>query len=324
MDATPPEALRSIAPIMNRHGVKCTAEEFHAAVNVTFHEFESEVYDQEHSDMWASLPRQFGLLVDDYFQTYPVPSGEFRLLDIGCGTGLATQCILGTHFQGKISSITLLDTSPAMLRQASQRASTWNIPCQSRQGRLNDLPPGETYDLIITCSVLHHIPDVGGFLEAVRCHQAGKGVFLHLQDPNGDYLHDPELRQRMSQVPREPKPNLVQRALGRLYRELTGKQGDNYLIKTNKILLQKRFIETPLSPAELYSITDFHVENGEGISIRRMKDWMQDYTCLSQRAYGFFGTLWSNLPDPLKGIEEDLAVRNALNGLHIGGVWTLR
>src|ERR1700690_1683032 len=103
MDTTLPEALRSIAGIMSRHGAKCTASEFHAAVNVTFHEFESEVYDQEHADMWNSLPRQFALLVEDYFRACPDPSRQFRLLDIGCGTGLATQCILGTQFQGRIS-----------------------------------------------------------------------------------------------------------------------------------------------------------------------------------------------------------------------------
>jgi 2-polyprenyl-3-methyl-5-hydroxy-6-metoxy-1,4-benzoquinol methylase len=324
MNETPPEVLRPIAEIMHRHGARCTAEEFHAAVNVTFHEFESEVYDQEHGDMWSSLPRQFGLLADDYFSRYPDASRQFRLLDIGCGTGLATDCILGTQFQGRISHITLLDTSPAMLRQASRRAATWKIPLEARQGLLHDLPAGEKYDLIITCSVLHHIPDLEEFLGGVRRHQADRGVFLHLQDPNGDYAKDPELQQRTSQMPRDPKPNLAQRALGRLYRELTGKQGDNYLIKTNKALMQKGVIATPLTPVEIYSITDIHVESGEGISIQRMKSWMPDYDCLSQRAYGFFGTLWSNLPEQKKSIEEDLSGRRALNGLHVGAVWTLR
>jgi SAM-dependent methyltransferase len=325
MDTTAPEALRSIAEIMSRHGSKCTVADFHAAVNITFHEFESEVYDQEHADMWNSLPRQVELLIDDCFRTRPDPSRQFRLLDIGCGTGLATQCVLGSQLQGRISNIHLLDTSPAMLRQASRRAGTWKIPFEVHQGLLDDLPPGEKYDFIITCSVLHHIPDLGSFLAEVRRHQADRGVFLHLQDPNGDYTHDPELQKRMSQAPpRDAEPNVVQRAIGRLYRELTGKQGDNYLAKTNKTLMQKGIIETPLSPTEIYSITDIHVLSGEGISIQRMKSWMPDYDCVSQRAYAFFGTLWSNLPDPLKSVEEDLVSRHALNGMHIGAIWTLR
>jgi SAM-dependent methyltransferase len=325
MDASPTETLQPITSIMSRHGVKCTPAEFHAAVNVTFHEFESEVYDREHADMWNSLPRQFELLVDDYFRTRPDPARQYRLLDIGCGTGLATQCILGTKFRDRISSIQLLDTSPAMLRQATRRASTWNIPFQSRQGLLSDLPESETYDLIITCSVLHHIPDLSGFLQSVRLHQSPAGVFLHLQDPNGDYASDPEFLQRKKlPPPRDPQPNLLQRAIGRLYREITGKQGDNYLIKTNKVLLKKGLIETPLSPLEIYAITDIHVGSGDGISIRHLKQQLPDYDCLSQRAYGFFGMLASDLPDHLKAIEEDLTAKNALNGAAVGAVWTLR
>lgn len=325
MDTTPVEALHTISEIMRRHGAKGEVAEFHAAVNITFHEFESEVYDQEHADMWNSLPQQFALLADDYFQTNPDPARKFRMLDIGCGTGLATQCILKTQFQDKIGSIDLLDTSPSMLRQATRRAATWKIPFQTHEGTLDDLPLDPKYDLIVTCSVLHHIPDLAGFLDGVRRRQSDRGVFIHIQDPNGDYAKDPELRQRMEQAPpRDPQPSLARRILGRLYREVTGKQGDNFLAKTNKVLLDRQVIETPLSIAEIYSITDIHVESGEGISIRRMKQWMTGYDCISQRAYGFYGMLWSDLPDSLKQMEEDLIRKNSLNGLHIGAAWTLR
>ena len=325
MSPTAPEALSSVVDIMRRHGVKCTPVEFHAAVNVAFHEYESEVYDQEHADMWNSLPRQFALLADEYFRSNPDSSKKFRLLDIGCGTGLATDCILRTPFQDRISSVTLLDTSPSMLQQACRRASTWKIPFDTRQGLLDELPAGDQYDLIVTCSVLHHVPDLRGFLQAVRQHQSDRGVFLHLQDPNADYSNDLELRKRMSEVAAEDHaPNLAQRIFGRLYRELTGKQRDHYLAKTNKALLQQGIIQTSLSPTEIYSITDIHVHNGEGISISRMKTWMPEYDCLAQRSYGFFGTLWSNLPEQLKGIEENLVSQNALNGFHVGAIWLLR
>jgi SAM-dependent methyltransferase len=275
--------------------------------------------------MWTSLPQQFQLLVDDYFQAHPDSSRKFKLLDIGCGTGLATDCILGTKFQGRISSIDLLDTSPAMLGQVTRRAATWDIPFKTHLGLLDELPADEKYDLIITCSVLHHIPDLSGFLNAVRLRQADRGAFLHIQDPNGDYTNDPELKQRRSLAPeREPQRNIAQRVIGRLYREITGKQGDHYLQKTNKALIEKKIIDSALTTAEIYAITDIHVESGEGISIERMKSWMPDYDCVSQRAYGFFSVLWSDLPDDLKRQEEDLIARHALNGLHIGAIWNLR
>ena len=88
------EALRPILEIMRRHGAQCTAEEFHAAVNVTFHNFESEVYDQEHVDMWESLPQQFDLFADDVLHSVPALPASLLVLDIGCGTRLASHCIL--------------------------------------------------------------------------------------------------------------------------------------------------------------------------------------------------------------------------------------
>ena len=54
-----------VAEICSRHGVHCSAAEFHAAVNVAFHRFESEHYDELHQDMWRSLPRQIHLLAED-------------------------------------------------------------------------------------------------------------------------------------------------------------------------------------------------------------------------------------------------------------------
>jgi 2-polyprenyl-3-methyl-5-hydroxy-6-metoxy-1,4-benzoquinol methylase len=324
-----PEPLSVVAEIMARHGARCTPEEFHAAVNVTFHNFESEVYDQEHTDMWESLPPQFSLLAGDCLSSGPALSDSLRLLDIGAGTGLASSCILKTPLGTRVKSIDLLDTSPAMLRQAEMKAQKWGIPFEAHLGLISDLPAGRTYDLIITCSVLHHVPDLEKFVAEVRTHQAPGGIFIHLQDPNGDYLKDPELQQRMAEATRSAVPTPLQRftpkrIIGRLYRELTGKQGTDHVSKTNQALLQSGIMATPLTVAEIYDITDIHAEDGTGISIARMKSWMKDYDFISQRAYGFFGKLSSTLPSNIRSVEEKMIHERALNGLHIGAAWRLR
>ena len=129
------EPLRVVAEIMARHGARCTPEEFHAAVNVTFHDFESEVYDQEHADMWNSLPRQFSLLSDDCLPSDTTPSAGLRLLDIGVyAPASATACILKTSLGSRVNHIYMLDTSSAMLRQAAKKAEVWGVPFEIRQG----------------------------------------------------------------------------------------------------------------------------------------------------------------------------------------------
>lgn len=327
--SSPAEPLRIVAEIMARHGARCTPEEFHAAVNVTFHNFESEVYDQEHADMWDSLPQQFSLLADDCLPSDPDPKRRLRLLDIGAGTGLASACMLKTVFGPRTQSVDLLDTSPAMLGQAAEKAKTWGIPFEVHNGLISDLPQGKTYDVIVTCSVLHHVPDLPGFLAQVKAHQAPHGVFIHLQDPNGDHMKDPDLQHRIAEMSRSAVPESLQRftpkrILGRVYRELTGKQHTDHVSKTNQALLKSGIVTTPLTVAEIYDITDIHVEDGAGISIGQMKSWMPDYALLSQRAYGFFGKLASVLPPEARTAEEKLIQEHALNGFHVGAAWRLR
>lgn len=313
---------------MERHGGQSTLAEFHHAVNVTFHEFESEVYDREHADMWGSLPRQFALLVDDWLAADPAPPARIRLLDIGCGTGLATDSLLKTRAGAAVESVHLLDTSPSMLRRASERACQWKVPVTRQEGLLDSVSGEKRFDLIVTCSVLHHIPQLEPFLNTVRKLQADGGVFLHLQDPNADCIDDPELLQRTSKYSRRLLPKWAcrftpRRVLERLRRELTGTQGQDCVSKTNRALVERGIVKTPLTVQELYSITDIHVQDG-GISIARMKSWLPGYDCLSQRSYAFMGKLPSELPPRWRKLEDGLIAARALNGSHTGAIWKLR
>lgn len=314
---------------MRGHGATCSVEEFAQAINVVFHEFESETYDAEHADMWASVPRQIGLLVDDSLNAWPDIPDRIRVLDIGCGTGLASDSLLKSSLAPRIASIDLLDTSQAMLRQASRKAQGWTVPATCREGLLDSIPAGSGYDLIVTCSVLHHIPDLAGFLRAVGERQSAGGVFLHLQDPNGDYLQDPELLGRMAQLAPGRFSQLFSRfaphrVAARAWREITGKQGLDPVSRANRTLLERGVIATPLSTVEMYSITDIHAHDGEGISIAALREWLPGYDLVSQRAYGFFGRLASALPAHLRQTEEDLTARRAMNGVHIGAAWKRR
>jgi SAM-dependent methyltransferase len=215
-----------------------------------------------------------------------------------------------------------------MLSKAGARAQTWGVPFACHEGLLDALPGDRRYDFIVVCSVLHHVPDLPVFLGEVRAHQSPGGVFLHLQDPNGDFLQDPERLRRSRETGDGPLPGPLQRftprrILGRLYREVTGKQHQDAVSKTNRALLDSRLIATPLSVQELYAITDIHVHDGRGISIRRMTAWLPEYECLSARSYGYFGKLWSVLPPHLRKMEDQLIERKEPNGLHVGAIWKL-
>ena len=314
-----------ISQIMKRHGVSCTAEEFHSWVNLTFHKFESDVYDDLHQDMWQSLPRQFSLLIDDLVASPSALPNSLRVLDVGCGTGLASDSLLRTPLGARVHCIHLLDTSEAMLRRASERAKSWNRPFRCLEGLLDSVGSSEPYDVVVACSVLHHIPDLSFFLRKIRSLQMEGGIFIHLQDPNGDYLADPELSARMKRADQELSPPVSRftpsRIFARLLRELTGRQRTDYISRTNRELVERGVIKTRLTVPELFSVTDIHVHDGQGISISDLRKGLPDYSLISQRSYAFMGRLASALPDHFREIEDRQTAAHALNGFHIGALW---
>ena len=318
-----------IEEIMRRHGATASPEEFHAAVNVCFHKFESEVYDQLHQDMWQSLPRQVNLLATDSLQQ-PMPE-QIRALDIGSGTGLSTELLLRSPLGSRIQEIDLLDTSPEMLERAAARRAGLGKSGRKIHGVVEDAAAaGHRYDLIITCSVLHHVPDLASFLGAIAELQKDlpQAVFLHLQDPNQDAQSDPEYQRRVAEFNHAKIPDSVARfhparIWGRIKRELKGEQGQDYLSKTNQELIRQEMVQEPLTVEEIFIITDIHVQ-GEGISVKRLQAWLPDYDLVSERSYGFFGVLESDLPEKLKAEENRLSAEGALNGEHVSACWRRR
>lgn len=276
--------------------------------------------------MWQEVPRQINLLVGDYLEGGRTVPEQIRLLDIGCGTGLASDSMLKSKFGPRIVSVDLLDTSPRMLEKAKARSASWGVPVEIHNGITTDLAvQGKQYNCIVTCSVLHHVPDNAAFLRDVAQMQPS-GVFLHVQDPNGDHLENAELKRRRSQVEQEPLEtrSVTERIWNKLKRQFGEPDEEDYVARTNQVLLRQGVIRTPLTVTELYSITDIHVLDGQGASIRRMRAWLPDYDLVSQRAYSFFGLMPLHLPDSYRAQEEELIAQKALNGFHIGALWAKR
>ena len=78
------------------------------------------------------------------------------------------------------------------------------------------------------------------------------------------------------------------RAVSRIYQKLTGKRDDSYCRKDKPGTFKCRVRLYTMSVAEIYSITDIHVLDGTGISIRQMKHWMPDYDLILYAILRFF------------------------------------
>ncbi len=332
LDCDDVKGLESILPVMDKYGVRCAPQEFQRVVNLVFHESESSVYDSVHRDMWSSLPQQFGLLASDYIASGEDVGNDLAILDVGCGTGLASELLLNTKLGERIRQIDLLDTSPEMLEKADQRSRAWKIKTTTKHGAINSIAMQRgRYDLIITCSVLHHIPDLSEFLQGVRHLQAPGGIFMHFQDPNGDYLHDDLLQTRIKELKDYERPLIPKRlsrltprnVIRRIRRTFSNGRSNDYISHVNQQLIQSGLTRQPMAAPDIWAITDIHIYDGEGISVETLSRLLPDYRLISARSYSFFGKMLSELPAGFRQREQQLIEAKVPNGLEIAGLWKL-
>jgi ubiquinone/menaquinone biosynthesis C-methylase UbiE len=323
------DVFGSLVPLMKKYGVRCSSSEFYELVNLHFHAAESLVYDEIHRGMWQSLPRQFELLTDDC--AVVEPKGRLRVLDIGCGTGLSAELFLKTRLGSATSEIHLLDTSKEMLRIASGRAQSWPVPVTSYCGKVSDLPAGQLFDIILACSVLHHIADLRSFLNEVSKRQSACGLFLHFQDPNADNADDPDHLSRLAEYEiGRPSPSRTsffrrltpRRIYRRALRQFTGRQ--DYIGKTNRSLMRAGIIKREMSESDIWLVTDIRVSPmTKGISLQALKSMLPRYELVSCRTYEFFGYVGDHLPEPFRTREDQLIHDRSLTGGQVAGVWRL-
>lgn len=115
---------------------------------------------------------------------------SWSVVDIGSGTGL-----LSRSLSDRVGSIVLIDTSQGMTDVAAQRIAadgmdTLKAVCLDIA---DATPPGAPYDMAMSLLVLHHVRDIGSFLETVRRHLKPGGyiAFADVAAEDGTFHDDP-------------------------------------------------------------------------------------------------------------------------------------
>jgi len=321
------EHFKSLIPLIEKKSNITDPAKFHAAVNVIFHDIESKDYDALHEEMWDSLGVQYELLSADIAPFFTGRSG-LKLLDIGCGTGLATDMLLKTAAGSKITEISLLDTSANMLELARKRAASWGKKINAIEGTVDKAAGG--YDIILISSVLHHIPDLAGFLGHVMRLQNNNGVLITIQDPVSVLsLTEPyhqrvkEYQQYAAKDPRRNRKPLGERIANKVKRVLNI---PTYIDKVNNQLLKENVVREALTETEIWSVTDIHIEGlpysiGKGIEKDNLEKNLPLYSLAGYRTYGYYGMLMSNLDKQYQQAEKGLASENDQNGRYFCSAW---
>jgi ubiquinone/menaquinone biosynthesis C-methylase UbiE len=321
-----------IADLARAKGSALSAVEFQRVVNVVLHDVEAGVYDDAHDEMWSSLELIVAALSSDALNVLP-SDRELALTDVGCGTGLATTMFCQAPLGARVRSIACLDTSTEMLTRCKRRAPTWNRPATFHHGMIDTLPSASA-DLLLTSSVLHHIPDISTFCREIARVLRPGGTFIHMQDPTAGRASNPVLEQRaraLTEAEEAAKPiwrswpRPLRLPFSAWVRVQQWREG-SYLREVNRRLRKAGVIQRSMSVQELWSVTDIHVDGlpyaaGGGISRTDLERALHDFSNVSFRSYGFFGKLSSHLPLKLQAEERKLFAHGDQDGAHVAGVW---
>ena len=116
-----------------------------------------------------------------------------RVLDLGCGTGLA-----GEVFRPRAARLDGIDLSPAMVAKARARG----IYDQLAVGDIETMPAGGPYDLVLAADTLVYLGDLAPVFGAVRARLADGGWFLFTVEAKtgGGFELGPKRRWRHSEA----------------------------------------------------------------------------------------------------------------------------
>jgi len=99
-----------------------------------------------------------------------------KVLEVGCGTGIFTRGLVATKAQ-----ITSIDIAPALVDYAKKHTSVKNVSFEV-QDAMNTSYENESFDVVIGCSILHHLEPELALCEFFRLLK--KGGRIVFSEPN--------------------------------------------------------------------------------------------------------------------------------------------
>lgn len=252
------DSERQIQAYLTSLGVGIPAAQFIGRVSNLYHEAESAYYDRIHPELDDALE----VWRDCLGTIAPQLPPRISVLDIGAGTGFASAAVVEAFGQ-RLSRLVCLDPSAAMLAKARERLASVTPPPHFVVGELGVLAEQPAFDLIVTNSVLHHLPDIQQFLRSVRALLRPGGIYVAGHEPCREFFEHRALRgwtglyRRWRRVRRLLSPATYRRRLeGRA--DETDPEG-----ATVAALLRQGLIERPLPAGVVRQLIDIHVPGND-------------------------------------------------------------
>jgi SAM-dependent methyltransferase len=322
------EALKEL---MARCGATQAPEAFVRAVSNAYHELQASVYDRLHLEARNLVTREAAPMID----ALDLPA-KASVLDIGCGTGFASGLIL-QRVGARVEKLVCADVSAHMLEMCRRKFDGDGRVSYLRMDSRELRDRGEAFDLVVTCSVVHHVTDLESFFDDITALVADGGHYLMLDEPSASFQRNPEcadLARRYAAHARARRrlrfldPAAYASKLARLLRREKPFSVD----AVNALLLEKNIIRHSLAPVEIGRLVDVHDPVNEpnllfrGAGSFALEDmatrYLQAFQLARVHSYGFLGYVDESLASrPWREEARELARRFPSCGSTICSAW---
>ncbi len=268
-------------------------------VNKLYHSLEAATYDTEHNEIIQGLPeiwKDMCTVVNTVFD----PSKRLRILDYGSGTGFEAESVVLNFGKQRIEQLVCYDPSVEMLQKAMSRLKgrISNVEYHSDTHFLQGVV--EKFDLVITNSVLHHMPDPMSVIRNLLTKMTQDACWMAGHEPSVRYWNNPACAQFYADY-------LKQRKLRRFFdpasiasffrRKLL--PGSDILSQVAVLAHDKGLFETVPSPRIIRGLVDFHVSTNRndendsvGFDFREIqKDLQFEMNLIWHTTYNFIGEI---------------------------------
>lgn len=296
-------------------------------VNKLYHSIEAGEYDQRHPEVHQQLPPLWKEMVAQALKLLPT---GMHILDYGCGTGFEAQQVLENIPLNRIGSLVCYDPSPEMLSICRNKIQQL-YPSALFFDELTNIPKEKKYNLLLTNSLLHHLPKPLEYIGAIEKDLDADCVWCAGHEPSKRfYKNEACLRllaeyNRMRRLKKCFQPNEIFKQIRKLLGNEEGINAQTALesYRRNLFALQP--------PAQVIGLlVDCHVahssteaEEGRGFSIDEMMRQLDGRWLLSWgKTYSFMGPFSeTSLDQKWKNKSASLAEKFPDDGSNFCCVW---
>lgn len=271
-------------------------------VNKIYHSFDAKHYDREHPEIHQQLPAIWGEMISQLPE-----EPRWRVLDFGCGTGFEALQVL-QKLDRKIERLVVYDPSPEMLGKCKQRLH--GFPIVSFQEQLEPALAQGSFDLLLTNSLLHHLPDLEQTISFLLPALDPHAYWLAGHEPSARFYHNSECVRLLENYSKYRKIAKWFKP-GSYAAKIRLLSGNHKLSATAHAAFKRGLFRAVPSHTAIDMLVDFHVahssgevQEGRGLDFEKLqrlfgRDWKLSWA----KTYSFLGP-FSEVTAPSRWVKR--------------------